>query len=453
MTLSNFDWTDKTSVKWFILLPTGHEGPYSLEVLIGKKTSQEIKIWAEGLSSPVILKIAIQNSQTDKANNDLLPDLPLLPTEQDIHEDSVPPLPFEAYESSQREDNRFKKLAGMAFGLMVILFLGLREWTRSQEEFKIVRMTKMSPDLYKKINDDFKFENWNKKIFFKEYVPMDMSHIWLVTSSYHTCEVEAQFSSVEGRLLSKNSNRVSFKSIGKLKDHIAEFSHFDFLTGNKIIPGLYEMDLKATDCKWDGLAAKIGNSFMAPEESYITRMKVVLYNRGSAEFNSLLDQLIRKKIDQELKNKNQEELFWQDLQQKLQTLLAVSLQIEQLLIDFLDEQPANYKKKLKPTVDKYTSNFGHFLTQFVVSNEEYFKVLSKSDLSDLSKKRSYETMVKLTTKKIGFESMRIIEELQTLKKPTPQSLDQMDIKVKKRFQEIKELINNKIIQVTEDRTK
>ena len=126
MTLSNFDWTDKTSVKWFILPPTGHEGPYSLEVLIGKKTSQEIKIWAEGLSSPVILKIAIQNSQTDKANNDLLPDLPLLPTEQDIHEDSVPPLPFEAYESSQREDNRFKKLAGMAFGLMVILFLGLR---------------------------------------------------------------------------------------------------------------------------------------------------------------------------------------------------------------------------------------------------------------------------------------------------------------------------------------
>jgi hypothetical protein len=47
----NFEWTDKDSVKWFILMPGGHEGPYSLNKLITlcerKKISQEVKIWSE----------------------------------------------------------------------------------------------------------------------------------------------------------------------------------------------------------------------------------------------------------------------------------------------------------------------------------------------------------------------------------------------------------------------
>src|SRR6478752_3066366 len=84
MTLSNFDWTDKTSVKWFIMLPTGHEGPYSLEALQKRKTSHEIKIWAEGLQSPVTLKAALEKSTT-------IPD----PIVEEPEDDLPPPIPVE----------------------------------------------------------------------------------------------------------------------------------------------------------------------------------------------------------------------------------------------------------------------------------------------------------------------------------------------------------------------
>ena len=111
-----------------------------------------------------------------------------------------------------------------------------------------------------------------------------------------------------------------------------------------MLPGLYEMDLKAHSCSWDGLAPKLVNLFKTPDPTYVTRMKVVLYHKGSVEFISVLDKLINKKVKTELKTQNQEELFLQDYQQKLQTLLAISLQIEQLLLDFVESPSVNFRK-------------------------------------------------------------------------------------------------------------
>jgi hypothetical protein len=44
--------------------------------------------------------------------------------------------------------------------------------------------------------ESLQFQGWDRPIFFKEFVPIDLSHIWLVTSSYQHCKVEAQFSSM-----------------------------------------------------------------------------------------------------------------------------------------------------------------------------------------------------------------------------------------------------------------
>jgi hypothetical protein len=89
MKLSNFDWTDKDSVKWFILLPTGHEGPYSLNQLfqmVGqKKLSPSVKVWAEGLTGGISLNEISAQVESAPA----IPDLPPLP------EDDIPPLPIE----------------------------------------------------------------------------------------------------------------------------------------------------------------------------------------------------------------------------------------------------------------------------------------------------------------------------------------------------------------------
>jgi hypothetical protein len=464
MTLSNFDWTDKTSVKWFIMLPTGHEGPYSLESLQAKKTSPEIKIWAEGLIEFVTFKIALERSHQAQVftpaidDDDFPPPLPPLPIED---EDEVPQILTETEVSEESDDEasvekvvshkpKVVALGVVAASILLVLF-GLTQWAKTKEEFTIRRPARMSPELSDKILKEFKFEGWDKKIFFREFVPADMSHIWLVTSGFQKCSIEASFYSIKGKLLALNDEKISFKTSGQLNDHIVEFSNFEFSSGNKIIPGLYEMDLKASDCSWGGLAPKAGNLFQSPPSEYVTRMKIVLYHKGNIEFNNILDKLIRRKLDLEIKNQNQEDLFWQDLQQKLQTLMAISLQIEQLLLEFVELPPSNFKTNLKIAVDNYTKKFGGTLTEFVVQNEKYFQSLENSDLTNMPKKRTYEQTIRLTSKNIGLESMKIIEELQAMKSPSKADLERMDAKIKKQFEILKDNLNQRLIQLTEDR--
>lgn len=454
MTLSNFDWTDKKSVKWFIMLPTGHEGPYSLEALLAKNLDKNIQLWAEGLTSPIALKI-VETKTMELASDgpDIPPPLPPLPEKE-----TIPPLPQEPIPSEEVMEEtvvpvkKGKVYAVLFIVIILMLGMGVREWLGTQEKISLRRFSKMDPDLFKRISSEIRFEGWDKKIFFKEYLATDMSHIWFITSGFQTCQVEAQFNSLPGKLLSEEDEKISFKSSAVLKDHVAEFSTFDFLTGSRITPGLYEVDIKARNCDWDGIVPRIANSFQGPDKDYIGRMKVILYPKGSVEFNQVLDKLIRKRMEQELLKQNKENLFWEDLQQKLQTLLAITLQIEQLLGDFLDEGPAGFRKNLKPTVDLYTKKFGHTLTNFVVANEEYFKNLHNQELTDLDKKSSYESLVRITAKNIGFESMKLIEGFQSLKRPGTKKLKSEKDKVRKVFEGLKENINQKIIKVTEDRS-
>jgi len=457
MTLSNFDWTDKTSVKWFILLPTGHEGPYSLEQLIilrdKKKISNEVKIWSEGLPEGVALK----NALTAKTVVEEEPELPPIPEEE------IPPIPVPEEEAlpqistETKSDKPKKPFLFPVWGFVSIILLMMFFFTfgsivKNHEKFEIRRLPKMAISLHQRIMQENSFDGWGKKIFFKEYLPDDHSHIWLVTSSFHKCSVEATFSSIKDKLLAVKDEKILFKTEGKLSGHIVEFDKFEFLNGNKIVPGLYEMDVKATDCAWDGFVAKIMNKFSSPDEDYLGRQKVVLFSKGATEFNAILDRLIKKKMENEIKEQSQNELFWQDLQQKLETLNAIALNIESHFLDFLNDGAGSFNKNLKPMIDKYTRQYGSFLTSFVVDNENYFKNLN-SEAKGASKKRNYELMVRMSTKRIGLESMKFIEEFQQKKKPTSKDIDSYSERVKKTFSAIKNDLNEKIIQVSEDRSK
>ncbi len=450
MTLSNFDWTDKTSLKWFILLPTGHEGPYSFESLINQKCPAETQIWAEGLDSPIKFKHA-----HDKMTLEVEMPLPPLPVT-----DEIPPIPLMTEEiredrpaPNEERNSDQKKFPMLIFFTSLILlgaFLGGQQWLRSKESFTFHRAKQMSPELFQKITNEFKFEGWNKKLFLKEFVPADMSHIWLVTSSFHRCRVEAQFTSIKEKLLSMEDKTISFKSASTLENHILEFNRFEFIEGSRIIPGLYEMELSASQCEWGGMVPKIANLFKSPEPNYKTKMKVVLFHKGSREFNLILEKLIKQKIENEQRQLNQNELFWQDLQQKFQTMVAITLQIEQLFLEFLDKPSKDYHQNLKQMVATYTKNFGHFLTEFVVANEKYFFELEKSSPLDMGKKSGYESLVRVASKSVGFEAMKLIEEFQKMKKPTSKELKSESSKVKKRFDILKEGLNKKLIQITED---
>jgi hypothetical protein len=462
MTLSNFDWTDKNSVRWFLMLPTGHEGPYSLELLeqrlIKGRVSEGLSIWAEGLENPVTIGDALKRA--------VMVEEEAAPDEQLPEEELPPPLPFTESPSTPDEalaaaslpstrpslvvSKRTVMAFGFGLGLLVMLVL-LQSWVGSQEKVQLKRQAKMDMQLHEKIQQDMEFGGWDKPIFFKEYVPNDLSLVWLVSGSFQTCEVEASFESVEGNLLTMQDEKVMFKSRARLSGHLVEFSAFEFSSGTKILPGLYDVELKAHNCQWDGLAPKLGNRFKSPETSYAARQKMILYPKGAAEFHEVMEKISRKRQEIEQKLLGQEEIFWTDLQLKLDTLLAVTLQIENLFLELFQQDPKLFQPQFKSVVQEYMTKHGRFLTDFVVANENYFRELG--DLKNISLKKNYEGRLKATALRIGFETMKYIEEFQALKKvPGKPELNRYSERMKETFKLLKHEINQKIIQSAEDRS-
>lgn len=457
MTLSNFDWTDKTSIKWFIMLPTGHEGPYSFEAIKQRtkqgKISPEVNVWAEGLTRAIAFRDLVRQVdgeiEIQNIDEDLPPPLPPTPEEE------IPALPLEPEDTPQVSlpKKRYTWVL-IPLTLMIVGFFGY-QWFKDQEKITLNRPERLPLEQFRKIGAALEFQGWDKTIFFKEFVSRDLSRIWLATNSFQTCDVSATFTSENDKLLVlEDPTPVSFKTSGTLKNHLVEFSQFEFLAGNKIIPGLYKMDVHAKNCAWDSLRAKVGNLFRAPETEYKANVNVILFADGAEEFHRVLDSLLKKKAQVALEVEGQKDLFWLDLQQKYQTLLAISLQIEQFFLDFLEGPLGDFQGKLKPMVDGYTRKYGSLLTNFVVSNETYFKELSRSDLQGIALSKNYEEGIRMTSKEVGGTAMKFIERLQKIKSaPKPAEAEALKNELTGSFSGIKGIINQRLIEVTEDRSK
>lgn len=452
----NDNWTDKKAPLWFIMLPTGHEGPYSLEELEGKleanKLRQDIQVWREGL--PVAISLRDVLDEIDSPEEDLPPPLPPLPVE-DGPGDELPEIPL--YENAADEETasprrRLPVSLAIAGALLLILGFGGYQWLKEHEKFEIRRYPKMTLELHKKIMKDLKFEGFDKKIFFHEYASPDLTHIWLVTTGHQRCDVDVVFRSVKDRLLTMGDEEVEFTSRGKLDGHVTELNAFEFRKGSRIIPGLYEMDVKASRCEWDGAAARLRNLFNPPESEYTATTRVVLYPRGPDEFQEVLSQLLNKKEEIRKQTEGQQQLFWEDLQMKFQTLHAMALQIEQHFLDFLDQGQRNFLTRRKVMIDQYTKKFGNALTEFVVSNEGYFDSLRETDLRPLLLKKDYEGLVRTNSKQVGMESMKVIEKLQSLKKPTASQLKSIRSEILKNFERLKSNLTKVLLDVTADRS-
>lgn len=217
MTLSNFDWTDKNSVKWFILLPTGHEGPYSMNQLLqmkdNKKIAPHVTIWAEGISVPKTLaEIEKEIFEEKLIETD---ELPLLP------EEDIPPLPVDELYPVEKKPLKNPKWIFIVLGILGLLFFFFTHIVTKRESGLVIkRHPKMSLNLLQRIEKENAFKGWEAPLFFKEYLPGDHSQIWLVTSSFHECDVEASFQSIKDKLLSPSEESISFRSKAPLSGHV-----------------------------------------------------------------------------------------------------------------------------------------------------------------------------------------------------------------------------------------
>lgn len=446
------------------MLPTGHEGPYSLETLERKlsdnKLRKDVQVWREGLPVALPLTDVLNELQSpvEDEDDELPPPLPPLPIE-DTEEaepalvESTPEIPLmDSYEEVSPRKKVFS-VPLIVGGFIVFLFgFGIFQWLKDQEKFEIRRYPKMTLEMHTKIQKDLKFEGFNKKIFFHEFASPDLTHIWLVTTGFQRCDVEATFRSVKDRLLTMGEEEVEFVTRSKLAQHVAELNVFEFRKGARIIPGYYEMEVKAIRCEWDGVAPKVRNLFSSPENEYSASTRVILYPRGPEEFQAALAQLLKKKDELKQQAQGQELLFWEDLQMKFQTLYAMSLQIEQHFLDFLDKGNASFPARLKEMIAQYTKKYGNGLTEFVVSNEGYFDGLRGTELRALLSQKDYEGMVRTASKQVGMESMKVIEKLQTMKKPSAAEVKTLRAEVLKNFERLKNTLRQQLTDVTEDRT-
>lgn len=448
--MSNFDWTDKNSVRWFLLLPSGHEGPYSLGQLVKFVDENRIKssqlIWAEGLRESVSVIDSHKRSQRSQ------PDLHLTeftPPPIPYEDESPPPFPLEVPHPVEHRRGGNKKIwYSIIFGISgLMMFLFFR-----QPEISIRKLPKMSLKVFQRIKGNHSFEGWNHPLFFREYISEDHSKIWLVTSAFSSCRVEALFSSVLDRTLDPQSSKIVFKSSGILKSHVVELSQFDFLQGNKLIPGLYEVDIKTSDCKWDGIQAKIYHFFKGPPDDYMARTKMVLYANGALEFHKVMSKILKHKIEQDFKNKAFQDSVWLDMQQNFQTLLALTLQIEQLFLDYVDQKSKPPISSLNKLKDHYARQYGAFLTTFVIKNDEFFR--NNKDKINVQELGHYADKFRLSAKEIGFQSMKILEGFESPEKSKSlRDKARLNQKIKGIFRKIKDDLDQKSLELSQAQAK
>jgi len=318
MKLSNFNWTDKSAVRWFILKSGEYEGPYDFDALKERFERQsnkgELLVWAEGLKEALtfeeVAKAFLKIEEVKKLENISLSKIDLkipLDTPKIViqnHENEEPKL-----KNDKRVNFKFKWISRSLILVCLIIFVMITGLKKA-EVFTIKRLPKMASSLHEKIQNQFEFKGWNQQLFFKEFVPSDLSEVWLVTESFHHCKIEADFKSMDGKILSLSDSQVSFKAQGFLKDHVVKFSNYKYLSGKKIIPGMYDVNIKATDCFW-------GN-----------------------------------------------------------------FQIEDHFVMFVNSSKGVNKNSIKKMIDDYSKSQGYFLGQFVMDNNVYFKKIKKSEVFD-----------------------------------------------------------------------
>jgi hypothetical protein len=457
MTLSNFNQTDKQLQQWFLLLPDGHEGPYSIEQLeqkVKEGLSLDCKIWKQDSSDSIILKDLLYPLPDEEIEP---PELPPLPLEDE--EELLPDLPIEAEILSEDKVSAVSpksKLSGyLLWGLLAVTlvisgFLGLKDVLGLPGNVSWSRPQKMGMDTYQALSEKVVLNDWDQKLFFYEATAPDYSRFWLVSPQFYNCDIEAQFTAEEEDLITITEKKISFRSKSKLIDHVAEFDKLEFDVGGKLIPGFYKMNLVATNCEWATMRSKISNLFRkAPAKVELT-YRVGITSQGTEALSQALKKLAEDKIQYEKQKKLLADQFWQEVQQKYQTLLGTSLQIEQHFLDFVNSKD-DWKGSLRLMIDTYTRKFGSLLTSFVISNEEDFKKLRAKQVKDLSVKTAHEEKLRSTAKGMGHKSMTLIEEWQKLNPKTARSnRSKMKKKVTDTFSLIKKDIEQKLIDVTEE---
>ncbi len=431
---------------WFLIRKNEHLGPFTEKVLKQMYSEGELQaeslIWREGLSASqsyqdVFLdKSSLKKMNTTISSDDLPPDLPPLPIEDEeveveqatVEQATVEQLKDEGneeavfhideidepglYEEIEEEEDEIrqeaklktpatpkyrKKLRYLLFAVLLILgsvfaFLYYQQKTQiftrpklmSLRDFERLKKTALSDPSQMR----FAFAMGKAKKSF-----------WVATNSPLMGEVAISLKSIKGKMLGEP---VEIKAYGNLANKLITINKFEFISGTKFVDGVYAAQITTVGKLKSPLYARIFD----PSNKKIHFAKhVLISNLAKKDFQKLLARYLKKK-------QSNSRLFWEELIQKYQTVKMITGEIKSGIMAIFDKDPLKWAQNVLAFENEYKTRYGIFFTEFVKTNEASYAKLMKKDFENNQEVlANYNHLSNLATD-IGERSMAILEALQ-----------------------------------------
>lgn len=384
---------------WFIIKDGAHEGPYALSQLELKSNegslAADAPIWARGWPAPLPLNsvlIAYQNNHQAmpvEEPNTLVSESPV-----DVSLSG----PVAAKKASDYQFRWRYILIGF------VLLLGWWVSTQVKVQTELVRPADVTLKRFRELKS--LFDRYHGPVPLPHVtIASDYSKIWLIDRSNQQCTFEGSFySSAEQNL---SGGAIHFQVFGVSAQHWVMFERLNFIEGQKLIPGRYRMNVERRDCQPQG----IDSLWQKPDQNLRLAHEVDIYLGDPAELGQRLNELAQKKLQESKQSLLKNRQAWRDIEEKLRTLSAISLQIEQNFQELLNRKYP-WDARLKRVIDLYTVRFGGFLTNFMVQNDADFNLLAAQELPQKVDIMGRQSMINTFGKRLGFISMSLIEKLQ-----------------------------------------
>lgn len=358
--------------------------------------------------------------------------------EEDLFQEELPDLQeISAFEvedivNQKKQEKLSSYIIGFASFLVVIAFFSTFLLFNSKESSEVV-FKNISFDVLKSLQATDSNKS-SSKFYIKFGLDKDSEVIFGRSNLAMDAQVSAQFRRVNSDQL---NDKVSFTSSAILKNGSLVLKELDFIEGEKIIEGEYDIKVKAID---SSLLRRIKNFLFGDSNAYIFEERTLLIPSNIKEYENKIASIKATKNLYEIE-------VLSSLDQKLQTIDSI---LTSIALHYRLSLNKNYgKDSAKEFETRYANSAGPLLQSIIL--EDYESLLTKSEQKVEFRKISGD--VHLNAKEISALSAMLSKDLSKINYLTPKIRNQKRDMLTKLSGDLKSKINNIRKEISELRTK
>lgn len=431
--------------QWFIIEDNNHLGPYTERNLINMyevgKIFDETEIWLQGMDGPTSYKVEFLDPlrgdepepeiELPPIPEDELKTKPVIDIDTDI-QDNIKDIDNEKHQKLVKKviegENLdvdiifrifnkirlavvklYNKLQSLSLkqkiippAILLLVVSMLFGWSYySRYHRGMTRPSGMTLESYKKLSK--LTSSKSSKNQFEFTISKDKSNLWVGTNNPYYGKFSIKIESLPARTLGNQS--IIAEATGTLENKLITFDNIQFKKGKSITDGIYEVRLVSTGSLKENWITQLYDGPPKRIQSFSTQL---LSSLSKIQFENTLSKDIKSRRSNDFN-------FWQDLQQKYETLKIMSSQINEELKKVFDHKNAPFLVRVKEFENTYTKKFGNFFTNFVISNENSYKDIKNKRFSNANEIIAEYTYLNRIAKSLGSTSMHILNRLENSK--------------------------------------